>query len=228
MAVLHAGGFHYGVLVNLSRDRLVDDQVPQHLDQLLRSDSAGAQQPGPVLGQVHNGGLHPHPAGASVHNGIDFAVVVVAHVLRRGGRGLAGDIGRGSRNGHPRQGNDLPGNVTVRAADGNGIQPGGGALGHNFLHGQHHGQRAGPKFLGQTIGAFGNIVAEPLHFLGLGHVEDQGIVLRATLGLKNFQNGVFVQSVGTQAIDRLRGDCHKTAVSNNGGSNFRRFLGIRR
>ena len=71
-------------------------------------------------------------------------------------------------------------------------------------------------------------MAEPLHFLGLGHVEDQRIVLGATLGLKDFQNGVFVQSVGTQAIDRLRGDCHQAAVSNNGGSNFRRFLGIRR
>ena len=71
-------------------------------------------------------------------------------------------------------------------------------------------------------------MAESLHFLWLGHVEDQGIVLGAALGLKNFQDGVFVQAVGAQAVDRLRGDCHQTAVSNNGGGNFRRFLGIRR
>lgn len=101
MAVFHAGGFHHGVLVDLGGDGLVDDQIPQNGDQLLRGDPAGAQQPGAVFRQIHDGGLHAHPAWAAVHDGGDFSVMVVEDVLGGGGGGLSGNVGGGSSDRNP-------------------------------------------------------------------------------------------------------------------------------
>ena len=56
-------------------------------------------------------------------------------------------------------------------------------------------------------------------------MENQGIVLGTTLGLKNFNNRLLVQSVGTQAVDGFRGDCHQTALFDDVCRNLRGFRG---
>ena len=56
-------------------------------------------------------------------------------------------------------------------------------------------------------------MGEQLHLNGVRHMEDQGIVLGTALGDEDFRNGAFVQTVGTQTVDRLRRDRHKTALS---------------
>ena len=43
-------------------------------------------------------------------------------------------------------------------------------------------------------------------------VQNQGIVLGTALGFENFRNGVFVQTVGAQTVDSLRGDGYQFSV----------------
>ena len=59
------------------------------------------------------------------------------------------------------------------------------------------------------------MVAEAFHLPRLRHVEDQGIVLGAALGLEDPPDRVAVQAVGAQAVYRLRGDGHQAAVLEN-------------
>ena len=221
MAVFHAGGFHHGVLVDLGGDGLIDDQVSQNGDQLLRGDSAGAQQPGAVFRQVHNGGLHPHPAGTAVHDGGDFPVMVVEDVLGGGGGGLSGNIGGGRGNGNPRKADDLPGHGIVRAADGHGGKSPGGAPGDAVPGGQHHGQRPRPEFFRQLIGRPGHVMAEQFDLLRAADVQNQGVILGTTLGFKNLGHGGLVQAVCAQAVHRLRRNRHQLPLTDQVCGNFR-------
>lgn len=52
---------------------------------------------------------------------------------------------------------------------------------------------------------------------GIGDVEDQGVVLRTALGLKNMPHRFRVEAIGPQAVDRLRGDAQQAAVPEDGG-----------
>ena len=100
MPVLHTGGFHHFVLVDLIGNSLVHHQVAQHLQKLFRCDSTGPQQPGTFLCQIHTGGFHTNPAGTAVHHGCDFAVMVMEHMFCGGGGGFSGDVGGRSGDGH--------------------------------------------------------------------------------------------------------------------------------
>ena len=218
--VFHARGPDHGVRGDFPGDSPVDDQHPQQLPQGLGADAAGPQQPGGGTCQVHDGGLHPHPAGAAVHNGVDFSVHVVQDVGRRGGGGLAGGVGGGSRDGNPRQPDDLPGGVVVGAADAYGVQPGGGGFGHELLHRQDHGEGPRPEALRQQQGALRHFPAEVGKLAGVVDVQDQGIVLGPPLCRKDFFDRLRVQPVGPQAVDGFRGNAHQAAPLYNGGSGF--------
>ena len=213
--VLHTGGFYHFVLGDLCGNSLVHHEISQYFQQLLRTDSAGTQQAGTALRQIHNGGFHTHTAGTAVYNGINAAIVVVAYMLRCGGGGFAGYIGRRCGDGHTGQADNLTGNGTVRAAQTDCIQTAGGTFGNEFLCGQDQRQRTGPEALRQIISCLGNMVGEFLNLFGTGNVQDQGIILGTAFGLKNFHNGVFVQTVGTKTVDRFCGNCHQTAVFND-------------
>ena len=47
--VLHTGCLDARILIDLGSNSLVHHKIAQHFDQLLRRDTAGAQQPGPFL-----------------------------------------------------------------------------------------------------------------------------------------------------------------------------------
>ena len=133
-------------------------------------------------------------------------------MLRGGGRGLAGNVGGGSGNGDTGQADDLPGDGIVGAADSHRGQTAGGTSGDDFPGGQHDGQRAGPEFFCQIIGLLGDMVTEQLDLLGTGNVQNQRIVLGAALGFEDLCHSIFVQTVGTQAVDGFRGDSNQLAV----------------
>ncbi len=209
VTVFHAGGFHHLILVDLGGDSFVHHQVAQNLQQLLGADSAGAQQPGPLFRQIHDGGFHTHPAGTPVHDGGDFSVVVMADMFRCGGGGLAGNVGGGGGNGNAGKPDDLPGHIAVGAADSHGGQAPGGPPGNHIPGGEHDGQRAGPEFFRQVVGRLGDMMAKKLDLFRAGNVKDQGIVLGTALGFEDFGNGFFVQAVGSQTVDSLRRNGHQ-------------------
>ena len=55
-------------------------------------------------------------------------------------------------------------------------------------------------------------MAELLDLFRAGDVENQWIVLGPPLGFKNLCNGLFVQTVGTQAVNRLGGNGYQSAA----------------
>ena len=135
--------------------------------------------------------------------------MVVEHMLCGGGGGLSGNIGGGSGHGDTGKPDDLPGHGMVGAADGNGGQTAGGPLRDGIPGRQHDGQRAGPEGFRQVVGFLGDGMAEQIHLLRTGNVQDQRIVLGTALRLKDFDNSGFVQAVGAQAVDGLRGNGHQ-------------------
>ena len=55
---------------------------------------------------------------------------------------------------------------------------------------------------------------QPVH---TGDMEDQGIVLRTALCLKNMENRRLVKGIGAQSIYRFGRDPQQSAVAENGG-----------
>ena len=206
MAVLHTGSLHDFILVDLGSDGFVHHQIAQHFHQLFRGDSAGTQQPGAFLGQIHDGRFHTYPTGTAVHHGGNFSVMIVEHVFCGGGGGLAGDVGGRGGDGNAGQADDFSGHIAVGAADSHGGKSAGGPLWHDIPGGENDGQRAGPEFFRKIIGFLGNMVAEQFNLLRAADMQDQRIVLRAAFGFENFRHGSFVQTVGAKTVDGFGGN----------------------
>ena len=212
VAVFHAGGLGLLPLRQSAVDGLVHIDLADEPLQVLHGQPAGPQQPGRVAGQVQDGGLHPHRAGAAVHHAVDAAVHVLQHVLGRGAAGPAGQVGAGRRDGDARLPDDGQGHRVVGAAHRHRVQPGGGLIGDDGPPLQDHGQRAGPELPRQHIGQGRHVGTVPGQPLGAGDMDDEGIVLGPALGLEDPLHRGAVQGVGPQAVHRLRGDAHQAAV----------------
>ena len=67
-------------------------------------------------------------------------------------------------------------------------------------------------------------MAETLHFLRFRHMEDQGVILGTALCRKDSGNGVFIQAVGPQTVNRLRGNRHQLALADQRSSDRWRLI----
>ena len=66
-------------------------------------------------------------------------------------------------------------------------------------------------------------MAETLHFLRFRHMEDQGVILGTALCRKDSGNGVFIQAVGPQTVNRFRRNGHQASVFDDFRRNCRRI-----
>ena len=89
MGIFHSRRTNHRISGDLAHHGLINVQLPQQRPKLFRGNAAGAEQPGPLPGHVHDGGFHAYPARAAVHNGLDLPGHIVIDVLRRGRAGLA-------------------------------------------------------------------------------------------------------------------------------------------
>ena len=228
MAVFHAGGLGPLAVGQLGDHGLVHRHLAQNLLQGFQGQAAGPQEPGRGAGQVNDGALHTHAAGAAIHDAVDFAPHILDHVAGGGGTGPPGGVAGWGGDGDPGPADDLQGHGVIGTADAHGGQAAGGPQGDNFLLGQDHGQRSWPKGPGQGIGRRRNVPAVPGQPALIGNMNNQRIVLGPALGFIDLPAGGFIESVGSQAIDRLRGDAQKSAGSDDlrGGVIFR--IGQRR
>ena len=209
--VLHARCLGLFAVRQLLPHGLIHRHGAQHGLQLLQRQSAGTQQARRLHRQVDDGALHAHGAVAAVHDAVDLPHHVLHHVAGTGGAGTAGGIAAGRGHRHTRRLYNGAGHRMIRAADAHGVQPAGGAQGHAVPPGQDHGQRPRPEFLRQRVGRLRHIHAAALQPPGVRNVQDQGVVLRATLGLEDAAHRVLVQAVGSQTVHRLRGDPQQAA-----------------
>ena len=204
--VFHARSAHDGVVGDQAEHGLVHVQLAEHLGQLLWRHAARTEQARPLPGQVDNGRLHADLARAAVDHGVDLAVraVIVQDVLRRRGRGLAGEIRRRRGDRHTRAADERPRDGRFRAADGDGVQPGRRAARHQLAHGQNHRQRPRPEPVGQLPRGLRNVVAVARQLGRLCDMNDQRVILRPSLGLEDLGHGGLVERVRAQTVDRFR------------------------
>ena len=105
----------------------------------------------------------------------------------------------------------------VGAADAHGLQPAGGAQGHNAAAGQDHGEGAGPEPFRQRISLRRDIMAIPRQPVRVGDMKDQRVVLGTALCLKDMQHRFFVKGVGAETVHRFGGDAQQAAPPQDGG-----------
>ncbi|MPN13907.1 hypothetical protein SDC9_161233 [bioreactor metagenome] len=140
-----------------------------------------------------------------------------------GGRaGSAGGVGGGRRHGYVRPLDDGPGHRVVGAAHTHRGQPRRHHIGDHGLVFQNHGQRSGPKPLRQGVSGVRDLLAVPREPVRGGDMEDQRVILRTAFGLENTGDGHGVQSVGPQAVNRLRRNGQQPAPAQDlrGGGQF--------
>ena len=103
--------------------------------------------------------------------------------------------------------------LMVRAPDTHGVQSRRGGIRHDGLPLQDHGQRTGPEFPGQRIRQRRHVLTVPGQPLRSRNMDDERVVLRTALGLKDLVDSLCVQCVGTQAVDRFRGNSHQSPLA---------------
>ena len=215
VAVLHAGRFGLFAVIQPVFDRLIHLHVSQHIHQQLQRQTARTQQAGRCNGQVDDGALHPHGAGAAIHDAVDLAHHILRHMLRGGRAGSARGIAAGRGDGHTGLLDDGQRQRMVGAAHAHRFQPAGGAQRHNGTARQDHGQRTGPEPLRQSVGAGRHITAIARQPIGARYMDDERIVLGTALGLKNTAHRLFVQRIRAQTVDRFRGNPQQAAASDD-------------
>ena len=107
----------------------------------------------------------------------------------------------------------------VGDAHGDALETGGDEVGYDRTTGEHEAQGAWPEALGKDLRPrVGH--GDPRQVSGFGQVDDQGIEGRARLRLEDARDRARVQGIRTEAVDRLRGEGHEAALSQEA----RRFL----
>ena len=215
MAVLHARCAGPLPRRHLLRDRLIHRHLAEHGAQLLERQPARAQQTRRRAGQVDDGRFHTHAAGPAVHHAVDPAVHVLADM--RGGRTARAARGVGARRGDWNAGgrDDRARHRVIGAAHPDGVQPAGGDERHAVRLRQYHRQRPGPEAPGKAVRRLRHVLAVAREPARVGDMQDERVILRAALGLKNVPHGVRVQSVRAEAVDRLGRDGEQPAAAQN-------------
>ena len=208
--VFHAGGTgHFSFFQLFKNCRTDEDFLPQRRFQLFFGNIAGSQQHGMLPHQCDHRGFHPHAALSPIQNQGQTAIHVRQGILRVGGAGLAGQIGRGRSKSHAGGPDDLLHHRMGGHPHTHCIQSGTGHLADLAPLGQHHGQRPRPIGGSQLSGSFRHLRHNPLQHLHIGYVYDERVVLRAALGLKNFPDRLPVAGIGGNAVHCLSRQCHQ-------------------
>ena len=91
----------------------------------------------------------------------------------------------------------------IRAADRDGVAPGGDVAGQVLRCAQHEGQRAGPEAVGEGLGARRPVGDDTARRVRVGDVHDERVDARPVLEAVDGADGVGVARVGAHAVDRL-------------------------
>ena len=122
----------------------------------------------------------------------------------RGGGDAAREVGRGRGDGAAESGEERAGERVGRYADRDGGEAGGRKIGEAAVKAaaQHEGERAGPERRGQKLCGLRQ-AGERLRPGEVGHVDDQWIESRPSLGDEYLGGGARIAGIGAEAVDRL-------------------------
>ena len=188
----------------------------QHLVDLRLADRPEAQHERPVRGAVHDGRLHPHRTGPTVDDqvadGVEPTAELLDHVSGPGGadpaeavRARRGDATGGVTGQRRQRCQARMRDRVARAAQRHGVLASGEVVTGPGAALHHQGQRPGPERLGQGAHAAVGRCRPALERSDAGHVHDQRMVGRASLGRVDARNRRGILGVSGQAVDGLGG-----------------------
>ena len=153
---------------------------------------------------------------AAVDDQVDPAGQIALHMGGGGRRNVAREVRRRRHDRAAERPQDLPRHGVGRDPDRDGVEAGGGEIGHGAIRcfRQHQRQRAGPERLGQR--QRGRVEAGDLPCGGdIADMGDQRIEGRPALGLVEPGNRGRIGRIGAEAIDRLGRERHQPAFGQN-------------
>ena len=224
--ILHAGAADDRALRELFEDGLGDfDLFAEGAFQVFQCNVAGAEEGGLIAHDRHDRGLHAPVALAAVQNQGQTAVHIGEDVLCVGWAGFAGQVGRRGRKGAAAGLDDRTGHGVAGHPDADGVQTGAALRRHLRAARHDDGQRAGAERRHEQLCPLRHLADEAGQHLRAGDVDDQGVILRAALGHKDFCHSFPIAGIGCDAVDRLRGQGHQLAAPQQ-RSRFRDALAL--
>ena len=180
-----------------------------------------------------NGGANPEGSAflgsaqmyAAVQDQGQTAVHIGEDVLCVGGAGFAGQVGRRGRKGTAAGLDDRTGHRVAGHPDADGVQTGAALRRHLRAARHDDGQRAGAERRHEQLCPLRHLADEAGQHLRAGDMDDQGVILRAALGHKDFCHSFPIAGIGCDAVDRLRGQSHQLAAPQQ-RSRFRDALAL--
>ena len=213
--VFHAGRFRLFPVFEQAHDRLVNGDLSQNVLERFERQSARTKKARRLTGEIDDRGLHAHAAGPAVKNRVDFAVHVLAHVLHARGARPPGGVSGGRGDGNAGFLDNGERYRVIGAAHTDRLEPSCRAKRDNGLSRQDHRQGSRPEALRQPVSCLRHALAVPLQPRRIRHMDNERIVLRAALRLKDVQHCFFIQRVRAESIDRLRRNAEESSRADN-------------
>ena len=211
--ILHARAAHHGTFRQLFQNSLGHLHLfAEGAFQVLQRNVTGAEQGGFLPHHRHHSALHTHIALAAVQDQRQAAVHIGEHVLCVGGAGLTGKVCAGGGKGAAALLDDCPRYRVAGHTDAHGIQPGAAFI--RYLRPARHdnGQRSGAESCHQQLGTLRHLADKTRQHLRPCDVDDEGVILRASLGYKDIAHRRAVAGIGGNAVDRLGGQGYKLSL----------------
>ena len=95
---------------------------------------------------------------------------------------------------------------------------------HLRAAGHDNGERAGAERCHQQLGALRHLADKAGQHFRAGDMDDEGIVLRTPLRHKDLLHSLAVAGIGSNAVNRLGGQCHQLAFLQQGSCFFNAFF----
>ena len=109
-------------------------------------------------------------------------------------------------------------------ADAHGVQTGAALRRHLRAAGHDDGERAGAERCHQQLGALRHLADKAGQHFRAGDMDDEGIVLRTSLRHKDLFDRLAVACIGSNAVNRLGGQCHQLTFLQQDSRFFNAFF----
>ena len=211
MFVFHSWRSSAPPLLQFMFHRGIDLCIREKSTDLFHSYSTGAKQNRMISNQGNDRRFHSHTAFSAINNHFNFSIHIVKDMPCRCRTRFSGEVCRRGCNRHPRCTDNCPCHRVRWETDCHGIQSPGSFRGDAVRFWQDNCQWTRPKMFSQQPCRLRDISHQCGKLLKLCNMNNQGIVLRSSLCLKNPSNRLSVQCIGAQPVDCFRGNGNQTA-----------------
>ena len=191
-------------------------------DGVVDEGHAGAEDFEAVVGDCNNRGFESDFTGTAVEEERRFGAERITHVLRGRRRELSKAIGAGGGDWQIGGSEESERDGVTGDAQAHRGQSGGGFVGNNWFLGDDERQWAGPIFTRESVGFVGPVGGEFAGLLDGSNVDDERTCGRALLQSVDLANGLSIERIGAQAVDRLGWKDDQASIAND----FRGFLDL--